>query len=91
MFGLRRVTGNSMLPGLKPGSIVFYWRQRRYQPGDVVVARFGDKQLVKRVATIDQRGYRLRGDNADDSFDSRQFGSLPPAAILGRVVGRLSW
>jgi nickel-type superoxide dismutase maturation protease len=44
--------------------------------------------LVKRVRAAGPDGVDLRGDNEAASTDSRQFGPVPPANIVGRVVYR---
>ncbi|MGW6502808.1 S26 family signal peptidase [Nonomuraea angiospora] len=31
----------------------------------------------------------VRGDNADESFDSRDFGYVPPERVVGVVIRRL--
>ena len=72
------------------------------RPGQVVVARkpqFGRRWsdpvppperpqwLVKRVHAVDGAGgLVLRGDNAAQSWDSRQWGPCPPDRVLGVVV-----
>lgn len=64
------------------------------RPGDVVVARDPedrDRWLLKRVSTVDVddsgawRSVRLLGDRREVSRDSRAFGDVPRAALLGLV------
>jgi nickel-type superoxide dismutase maturation protease len=91
-----RITGNSMLPLLKPGDDVlinpFAFKNASPQPGDIVVARHPlkpDTRLIKRVITDTEAGdYILQGDNPAESTDSRAFGAVPARHILGRVVSR---
>jgi type IV secretory pathway protease TraF len=51
-------------------------------------------KIVKRIAQIDRRDdqtrdrYFVRGDNPDESTDSRQFGWIDADQILGKVVCR---
>jgi len=56
----------------------------------VVDPRHADRVLVKRVARIDRAGGTLEvlGDDPARSTDSRTFGPLPLAAVVGRVVYR---
>ena len=93
-----RVTGASMLPGLKPGQEVLVdlraYQGTDPQPGDIVVARHPfqvDVRLIKRVkARLEDGRYRLEGDNPLESTDSRTFGPIAREAILGRVTSRFA-
>ena len=87
MFFVRRVEGLSMAPVFLPGKIVFAWRLRKPRVGDVVIVRHHHLELIKRVDKIDGNRVYLLGDNPDESTDSRQYGWLPTASILGVVVG----
>jgi nickel-type superoxide dismutase maturation protease len=91
-----RVTGESMLPALRPGDEVLIdpgaYRRVPVQPGDLVVARHPyrtDVQLVKRVGSVlDDGRCALEGDNPSESTDSRSFGAVAPERIVGRVTSR---
>lgn len=91
-----RVTGNSMLPLLKPGEEVLInpraYRQQRPQPGDVVVAHHPDQpnmRLIKRVtALIGPDQVVLTGDNPAESTDSLSFGPVKDRQIVGQVTSR---
>ena len=93
-----RVTGQSMLPLLQPQEEVLAdphaYRDSAPQPGDIVVAEHPDRPkfwLVKRVLFVRENGdCVLVGDNSDASTDSRDFGAVPTAKILGRVTSRFS-
>jgi hypothetical protein len=59
--------------------------------GDVVVARRPDRPdllIVKRVTRREGLGWWLTGDNPGRSDDSRTFGSVPDALVVGRLVRR---
>jgi len=61
-------------------------------PGDAVLARDPrDSQLVllKRIARREGGGWWVLADNPYAPGDSRQFGAIPDALVLGRVVARL--
>jgi nickel-type superoxide dismutase maturation protease len=61
-------------------------------PGDVVLARDPRDQalvLLKRIARRESGGWWLLADNPYAAGDSRQFGAVPDALVLGRVAGRL--
>lgn len=86
-----------MLPGLQPGDEVLVnsqaYAKARPSPGDIVVAQHpyrSDLRLIKRVVgELDHETYILQGDNPAESSDSRSFGAVPLASILGQVVCRL--
>ena len=82
---LRRVEGGSMLPGLKPGSVVLAVR-RAPKVGEVVIAKQARREIIKRVHAATDKGFELRGDNASESVDSREFGPVAKADILGVVM-----
>ena len=97
-FPLRRleVTGDSMLPTLRPGDRVLVLgglglRRVRLRPGDLVALtdpRDPGRIMVKRLAGFDGRRLTVRGDNEAASTDSRHFGPVDAAAVVGRVVYR---
>ncbi len=95
---LRRVevTGASMSPTFVPGDrLVVLSRpfgiRARPVPGDVVAVadpRDPRRTLVKRVAAVDAvtGALDVRGDDPGASTDSRDFGPVDAAAVVGRVV-----
>jgi nickel-type superoxide dismutase maturation protease len=93
-----RVTGDSMLPTLRPGDELLVnpraYRRHPIQVGDVVVVRHpfrSDVTAVKRVAAVRDDGRcDLRGDNPAASEDSRNYGALAPSHIMGRVTCRFA-
>lgn len=82
-----------MTPNLNDGDVVLVKPTRRVKVGEVVLAKHPYKQSVKvlkRVSEINNEGrFVLTGDNPEESTDSRTFGSINSADILGRVIGRL--
>ena len=91
------VRGGSMAPSLLPGDRLLVeshsYQARAPRPGEVVLAadpRQPDRELIKRVASIDDAGSsaELRGDAPDASTDSRSFGAIPLSAIRWRAVFR---
>jgi len=61
---------------------------------DVVVAEHPQQrklQIVKRVEFSTDEGSYLKSDNAEalDAGDSRRFGIVPPALIVGQVVAKI--
>lgn len=97
---LRRVevAGGSMAPTFRPGDRLVVWSRPLGPPpwpavGDVVAVtdpRVPNRTLVKRVAAVDRATGTLdvRGDDPDASTDSRDFGPVPLAAVVGRAVYR---
>lgn len=81
-----------MQPALHPGErvLVATWLVPRL--GDIVVLR--DPERTRRytakrvVAALGREAFEVRGDNANVSRDSRHFGSVPRALVVGRVVFR---
>ncbi len=89
------VAGQSMAPALPEGSWVVVDRgayaHRPPAPGEVIVVpdpRQPQRLLVKRVRTVDSAGAWVEGDNAEASTDSRTFGPVALASIVGRVRWR---
>lgn len=85
------VEGDSMAPAMWPGDFLLVSRAGRVRVGDAVMLRRPDHPgllLVKRVRSRDPEGWWVEGDNHTRSDDSRLFGIVPDACILGRVVLR---
>jgi nickel-type superoxide dismutase maturation protease len=83
---VRRVVGKSMMPTLRPGQIVLITPLVRLLPGKVVMARFNNQEVIKRVKRVSPEGITVEGDNPDQSTDSRHFGPVDPRSILGVVI-----
>jgi nickel-type superoxide dismutase maturation protease len=80
------VDGDSMQPALEPGDRLLVRRTRRPRAGDVVALRDPRDQarvLVKRVAGLTDDGVVVLGDSPGASTDSRAFGPVPPALLIG--------
>jgi nickel-type superoxide dismutase maturation protease len=92
------VAGGSMAPTFLPGDRLVVWSRPLGPPlwpavGDVVAVadpRVPTRTLVKRVAAVDRATGTLdvRGDDPGASTDSREFGPVPLAALVGRAVYR---
>lgn len=92
-FRWHRVTasGLSMVPTLLPGDQLLIRRGGPVREGDLVVVRRPDRPsllVVKRVQRITGGRWWLVGDNAGASDDSRVFGAVSAADLVGRVVWR---
>lgn len=82
------ISGPSMLPTLEPGDHVLVRRTKRPRQGELVV--FSDPQarrrlVVKRVAAARREGIEVVGDNPGASRDSKDFGLVAYADVLGVV------
>jgi nickel-type superoxide dismutase maturation protease len=77
-----------MLPVLAPGEWLLVRRGARVRPGAVVVVRLGGRLVVKRVAHRVPSGWWVVGDNAEASDDSRTYGAVPDADVVGEVRWR---
>src|ERR1700722_17297748 len=89
--GKVEVSGASMAPTLRPGDRLLVARFRPVRVGDVVAVpdpRHPARLLVKRVAGRSPAGWDIRGDNPGDSTDSRHFGAVADAAVVGVAVYR---
>ncbi|GGZ85016.1 hypothetical protein GCM10010329_00630 [Streptomyces spiroverticillatus] len=91
-FGIAEVTGLSMVPTLRHRDQVLVHWGAVVRVGDVVVLRHPLRQdllVVKRVVERREGGWWVLGDNQDEEVsDSRAFGVVPPALVLGRVRAR---
>ncbi|GAA4319778.1 nickel-type superoxide dismutase maturation protease [Actinomadura luteofluorescens] len=87
------VSGESMLPGLRPGDWLIVRDGARPAPGAVVVAEHPERRgllIVKRVSHRSADGWWLESDNrrALGARDSWDFGPVADDLVVGRVVGR---
>ena len=101
MFQRVAVTGRSMEPALRAGDWIVIsrlWRPPRV--GEIVLVRDPrepERLMLKRVAAVADGACTVLGDRPDESTDSRTFGPVPFANVLGRAlfryapVGRIRW
>jgi signal peptidase I len=97
-----KVSGQSMLPGLRTGDLALVRRDRGYEIGDVVGFRVPPPQpaagsiIIHRIVALDAGGYRTRGDNSPADDPWRIYGtdilgemvlSIPRAGIAFDVLG----
>lgn len=86
MLIIRRVVGDSMLPGLASGAIVVGLKPKKPKTGDVVIITHNGKEKIKRVKSIDEYEMYVVGDNPGKSTDSRHFGPLTKHAVIATIV-----
>lgn len=91
-LGIAVVSGPSMVPAYYDGDRLLVRYGARVRAGDAVLARdprLPERILVKRAARREPGGWWLLADNPYAPGDSRQFGAVPDALVLGRVLLRL--
>ena len=86
------VRGQSMEPALREGDWLLVLPPRRVvRSGEVVLVRDPRERsrlLLKRVRALTPDGVVVHGDHADHSTDSRTFGAVPLADVVGRAAFR---
>ena len=90
-----------MEPALREGDwIVVSGVGRRPRVGHVVLVRDPrepERLMLKRVAAVADGACTVLGDRPEESTDSRNFGPVPLANVLGRAlfrygpIGRIGW
>lgn len=83
MIFFRRVVGDSMMPTLKPGKIVWAHEVRSFKENQVVIAFVSGREVVKRISAIDSGVITLSSDNKEASSDP--YARIPDKDIMGVV------
>ena len=93
-----RVEGTSMMPSLAPGGVLIAVRGLRPKRGDIAVVLHPDGfEMVKRISagpgdeampgwTLGPDQWLVRGDNSEESSDSRSFGALTSEQVVARII-----
>lgn len=74
-----------MAPSFHEGDVVLFLPFRRYYPGNVVIAMVKGREVIKRIAQVENNSVFLAGDNVSASTDSRTYGLVEYSAIKGRL------
>ena len=84
---IRKISGNSMYPELKPRSIVIAttWF-RKLKVGDLIIFNHQNIDKIKRISAIKYDAIFVTGDNSDSSTDSRAFGWINLDNVIAKVV-----
>ena len=97
-MGLRKtaiVSGDSMLPSLKEGDIVFFKEYKknksRLKNRQIVIFNhpLKNKRLIKRINSVNQNNIKVLGDNIEFSEDSNKFGLVNNEKIIGIITSKL--
>ena len=90
-----------MEPALRAGDwIVVSGRSRPPRVGDIVLVRDPrdpENLMLKRVAAVTEGACTILGDRPEESTDSRTFGPVPLANVVGHAlfryapIGRIGW
>ena len=75
-----------MAPTLNDGQIAAFIRKKRFDVGDIVIAKVGQREVVKRVNEINEGMVSLIGDNLHHSTDSRTYGRISHKNLIGRLI-----
>ena len=98
-MGLRKtaiICGDSMLPILKDGDIVFFKKYKQGESlleiGQIVIFShpLTKKRLIKRINFVNTNSIGVLGDNIEFSEDSNNFGLVNKEKIIGLVTSKLS-
>lgn len=85
-----QVDGTSMEPTFKRGDLILVsglpYLFSRPKVNDLVVFKHEGGLLVKRISKISSGNYFVTSDNKKHGMDSRVFGWLSKAQLLGRVI-----
>ncbi len=90
MIRIRKISGKSMLPYLKPGDIAIFRKRSLYNLGDVVLISHNNLDKVKRITNFNKDKYFVVGDNLQSSTDSRTFGPINKSDIIGKIIWPLN-
>jgi NADPH:quinone reductase-like Zn-dependent oxidoreductase len=90
VLGFAVVRGQSMQPTLRPGDRLLVRYGGRPRAGRLAVVRLPHRPIgVKRVRRRVSDGWDVRSDNTLQGSDSRVFGPVPDADVIGVVLCRI--
>ncbi len=75
-----------MMPTIEPGKLLIAARNSKIREGNIVIARVGGREIVKRVSEISNTKFYILGDNENGSTDSRDYGWLNESQIIGKII-----
>lgn len=90
LLGKFKIKGHSMEPFIRPenevlvSSIPYFFSKPKIE--DIVVFRYSNKVLIKRIKEINNSRFMLEGDNKSDSL---RIGWIKKSDIIGKVIYKL--
>ena len=84
-----------MLPTLKAGDIVFFKKYKKHKSilknRQIVIFNhpLKNKNLIKRISSVNQNNVEVLGDNIEYSEDSKKFGLIKNEKIIGIITSKL--
>ena len=84
-----------MFPYLKEGDIVFFKKYKKnksilkYQQIVIFNHPIKNKNLIKRINSVNQNNIEVLGDNVEFSEDSNKFGLVNKEKVIGIVTSKL--
>ena len=84
-----------MLPYLKEGDIVFFKKYKKNKSKlkrrQIIIFNhpLNNKNLIKRINSVNQNNIEVLGDNNELSEDSKKFGLINDEKIIGIVTSKL--
>jgi len=84
-----------MLPYIKEGDIVFFKKYKKdksiFKNRQIVIFNhpLKNKNLIKRINSVNQNNVEVIGDNIEFSEDSNKFGLINKENIIGIVTSKL--
>ena len=84
-----------MLPYLKEGDIVFFKKYKKnksklkYRQIVIFNHPLKNKNLIKRISSVNKNNIEVIGDNIEFSEDSNKFGLVNNEKIIGIITSRL--
>ena len=90
-----RIYGHSMEPIIKNGDVVLLsvipYLFSKPKTSNIVafIDKKSKKFFIKRINKINRDKFFVKGDNEEDSLDSRKFGWIEKKEIVGKVIRNL--
>lgn len=88
MLARFEVRGQSMGPLLSDGDRVLVFKTPNIGVGDIIVFSNGERDCIKKVVATDDDWISVEGLNRNCSTDSRHYGPIARARIMGKVLLR---
>lgn len=86
-----KIQGHSMEPLIQDGNTVLvssiFYLFKNPKVNDIIAFKnAAGKVLIKRITKKENGSFFIEGDNKKDSLDSKNFGMISKAKILGKVI-----